>query len=202
MVNNKNQIVIFGGSFNPPLNSHFSIAQDLLNEYKEINKVIFVPVNSKYEKPGLINNEDRYNMLKLVCDKNKKFDVSRVEIDSQRPLYTIETLNYFDKKYPNNEILFLMGSDNLKEFPTWNDADKICEKYKSYVFRRDDDDIKNIIEKDEFLSKNKNSFVAVSNNILNNFSSTYARKIIKEDKSIRYLAPDEVVNYIEKHKLY
>ena len=198
----ENQIVIFGGSFNPPLNSHFSIAQDLLNEYKEINKVIFVPVNSKYEKPGLINNEDRYNMLKLVCDKNKKFDVSRVEIDSERPLYTIETLNYFDKKYPNNEILFLMGSDNLKEFPTWNGADKICEKYKSYVFRRDDDDIKNIIEKDEFLSKNKNSFVAVSNNILNNFSSTYARKIIKEDKSIRYLAPDEVVNYIEKHKLY
>lgn len=198
----ENQIVIFGGSFNPPLNSHFSIAQDLLNEYKEINKVIFVPVNSKYEKPGLINNEDRYNMLKLVCDKNKKFDVSRVEIDSQRPLYTIETLNYFDKKYPNNEILFLMGSDNLKEFPTWNGADKICKKYKSYVFRRDDDNIKNIIEKDEFLSKNKNSFVVVSNNILNNFSSTYARKIIKEDKSIRYLAPDEVVNYIEKHKLY
>ena len=198
----ENQIVIFGGSFNPPLNSHFSIAQDLLNEYKEINKVIFVPVNSKYEKPGLINNEDRYNMLKLVCDKNKKFDVSRVEIDSERPLYTIETLNYFDKKYPNNEILFLMGSDNLKEFPTWNGADKICEKYKSYVFRRDDDDIKNIIEKDKFLSKNKNSFVAVSNNILNNFSSTYARKIIKEDKSIRYLAPDELVNYIEKHKLY
>lgn len=198
----ENQIVIFGGSFNPPLNSHFSIAQDLLNEYKEINKVIFVPVNSKYEKPGLINNEDRYNMLKLVCDKNKKFDVSRVEIDSERPLYTIETLNYFDKKYPNNEILFLMGSDNLKEFPTWNSADKICEKYKSYVFKRDDDNIKNIIEKDEFLSKNKNSFVVVSNNTLNNFSSTYARKIIKEDKSIRYLAPDEVVNYIEKHKLY
>ena len=198
----ENQIVIFGGSFNPPLNSHFSIAQDLLNEYKEINKVIFVPVNSKYEKPGLINNEDRYNMLKLVCDKNKKFDVSRVEIDSERPLYTIETLNYFDKKYPNNEILFLMGSDNLKEFPTWNGADKICKKYKSYVFKRDDDNIKNIIEKDEFLSKNKNSFVVVSNNILNNFSSTYARKIIKEDKSIRYLAPDEVVNYIEKHKLY
>ena len=198
----ENQIVIFGGSFNPPLNSHFSIAQDLLNEYKEINKVIFVPVNSKYEKTGLINNKDRYNMLKLVCDKNKKFDVSRVEIDSERPLYTIETLNYFDKKYSNNEILFLMGSDNLKEFPTWNSADKICEKYKSYVFKRDDDNIKNIIEKDEFLSKNKNSFIAVSNNILNNFSSTYARKIIKEDKSIRYLAPDEVVNYIEKHKLY
>ena len=82
----ENQIVIFGGSFNPPLNSHFSIAQDLLNEYKEINKVIFVPVNSKYEKPGLINNEDRYNMLKLVCDKNKKFDVSRVEIDSERQI--------------------------------------------------------------------------------------------------------------------
>jgi len=46
----KKILAIFGGSFNPPLNSHFSLAQQIVNEYENIEKVIFVPVNSKYEK--------------------------------------------------------------------------------------------------------------------------------------------------------
>ena len=47
-MSNKKKIVIFGGSFNPPLNSHFSLAEQIINEYKDIEKVVFVPVNSKY----------------------------------------------------------------------------------------------------------------------------------------------------------
>ena len=62
----KKQIVIFGGCFNPPTNSHFLLAQQLINEYNQIEKIVFVPVNSKYQKAELIGNEDRYNMLKLV----------------------------------------------------------------------------------------------------------------------------------------
>lgn len=46
----KNCIVVFGGSFNPPLNSHFLIAQEVLNQYEEVEKIIFVPVNQKYSK--------------------------------------------------------------------------------------------------------------------------------------------------------
>ena len=51
---NKKQILMYGGSFNPPLNSHFSLAQQLINEYTQIQKIIFVPVNSKYQKRDLI----------------------------------------------------------------------------------------------------------------------------------------------------
>lgn len=46
----KKSIVIYGGSFNPPLNSHFSIAQQVLNEYEEVDKIVFIPVNKKYSK--------------------------------------------------------------------------------------------------------------------------------------------------------
>ena len=77
----RKQIVIFGGCFNPPLNSHFSLAQQIINEYENIEQIIFVPVNSKYQKADLISNEHRYKMLKLACDKNEKFDVSRIELD-------------------------------------------------------------------------------------------------------------------------
>ena len=117
----KRQIAIFGGCFNPPLNSHFSLAEQILNEHESIEKVLFVPVNSKYSKPGLIENEHRYNMLKLVCDKNEQFEVSRIELDKDRQLYTIETLLELQKEYEDYELLFITGSDNLKEFDKWKE---------------------------------------------------------------------------------
>jgi len=104
----KKQIVMFGGAFNPPLNSHFSLAEQIVNENEQVEKVVFVPVNSLYEKAELISNEHRYQMLKAVCDKNKKFEVSTIEIDSARQLYTIETLQKLQEQYPEYEIAFMI----------------------------------------------------------------------------------------------
>ena len=84
-------IVVFGGSFNPPLNSHFSLAEQIVSEYENVEKIIFVPVNQKYQKKGLLENKYRYEMLKCVCDKNDKFEVSDIELRNKRQLYTIET---------------------------------------------------------------------------------------------------------------
>lgn len=198
----KKQIVIFGGCFNPPLNSHFSLVEQIINEYDNIEKVIFVPVNSKYEKAGLISNEHRYKMLKLVCDKNEKLDVSKIEINNIRPLHTIETLREFQKIYPEYEITFIIGSDNLKELSTWQKAEELVKDFKIYVLERDEDNVEEIIESDEFLKKNRQAFIKAKNNITSNLSSTYVREKIKEGKSIRYLTPDEVVSYILENKLY
>lgn len=104
----KKQIVMFGGAFNPPLNSHFSLAQQVINENEQVEKVVFVPVNSLYKKAELISNKHRYQMLKVVCDKNEKFEVSSIEIDSTRPLYTIETLQKLQEQYPEYEIAFMI----------------------------------------------------------------------------------------------
>ena len=51
MENIKNIIAVFGGSFNPPLNSHFSLGQQIVNEYENVDKVLFVPVSTSYAKP-------------------------------------------------------------------------------------------------------------------------------------------------------
>lgn len=198
----KKQIVIFGGCFNPPLNSHFSLAEQILNEYSNIEKIVFVPVNSKYQKADLISNEHRYQMLKLVCDKNSKLDVSRIEIDSERPLYTIETLRIFQKEYSEYETAFIIGSDNLKEIDTWQKADELAKDFKIYVLERDKDDVEKIIESNKFLKRNKQAFIKAKENITSNLSSTFVRKKLKNGKSVRYLTPDEVVEYIEKNKLY
>lgn len=198
----KKQILVFGGCFNPPLNSHFSLAEQLLNEYSQIEKIIYVPVNSNYQKLDLISNEHRYQMLKLVCDKNDRLDVSKIEIESTRPLYTIETLRKFQKLYLEYEIAFIIGSDNLKELATWQKADELVSDFKIYVLKRENDNIEEIIESNDFLKKNEQSFIKAKNNITSNLSSTYVREKLKKGKSIKYLAPDEVVDYIKKNKLY
>lgn len=195
-------LAIFGGSFNPPLNSHFSLAQQIVNEYENIEKVIFVPVNSKYEKIGLISNEHRYNMLKLVCDKNENFLVSDIEIKQDRQLYTLETLEILQSVYPHNTICFILGTDNLKEFSKWNEPEKIAAKFKILVLERDEDSMENIIQNDEFLKKYKSSFIKLKENIRSNISSSFVREKLKRNKSIRYLTPDEVYYYIKENNLY
>ena len=198
----RKQIVIFGGCFNPPLNSHFSLAQQIINEYENIEQIIFVPVNSKYQKADLISNEHRYKMLKLACDKNEKFDVSRIELDSPRPLYTIETLRIFQETYSKYQIAFIIGSDNLKEINTWEKAEELTKDFKIYVLERDKDNIEEILKSNGFLNKNKQEFIKEKDNITSNLSSTFVRNKLKNGKSVRYLTTDEVVSYIEENKLY
>ncbi len=199
---NKKILAIFGGSFNPPLNSHFSLAQQIVNEYENIENVIFVPVNSKYQKEGLLENKHRYNMLKLVCDKNQNFIVSDIELKQEKQLYTIETLELLQKQYPNNIICFTIGTDNLKKISTWGEAKRLVTDFKILVLERDEDSMDEIIKQDSFLLEHKDSFIKLKENIRSNISSTFVREKIRRGKSIRYLTPDEVYYYIKEHNLY
>ena len=198
----KKILAIFGGSFNPPLNSHFSLAEQMLTEYENIEKVIFVPVSTKYNKKGLLENHHRYNMLKLVCDKNEDFEVSDIEQKQEEQLDTLKTLELLQKEFPNYTLCFTMGTDNLKEIPNWGLAEELVSKFKFLVIERDEDIMDSIIENDEFLKKHRNAFLKVKENIRSNISSTFVREKIKRGKSIRYLTPDEVYYYIKEHNLY
>ena len=196
----KKIIGVFCGSFNPPLFSHLSFAENLINEGLE--KVIFVPVSSRYNKKGLIEDIHRLNMLKLICDKNDKFEVSDIELKSDEWMRTVDTLNAIKKLYPEYEIRLIIGTDNLKELYWWYEIENLLQNYKVIVLARDEDNIDEIISEDELLSKYKNSFIKTKLAIRTNLSSTYVRNLIKEKKKIRYLLPDEVIDYIYKNNLY
>lgn len=198
----KNCIVVFGGSFNPPHNSHFSIAEQVLNQYEEVEKVVFIPVNKKYKKDGLEENKHRYNMLKLVIEKNSNFVLSDIDMNGERSLYTIETLQEMEKQFPNKEIWFLIGSDNLKELHTWKKAEQLLSKYKILVMERNQDKIEDIINQNELLKMYKENINKLDEKIKSNISSSYIRSQIKKQKSTRYILPDEIFEYINKNNLY
>lgn len=196
----KEIIGVFCGSFNPPLYSHFSLAQQLLDTL--VSKIIFVPVSSKYNKFGLVSDEHRYNMLKLICDKNPNFEVSNIEFNLPRQPYTLETLTKFQEIYPNSEIRLIIGTDNLKEFESWYKVDVLLEKFKVIVLSRDEDLIDEIVNYNTLLLKYKSSFLSSNSLIRTNLSSTLVRNLINNNKSVKYLLPDEIIDYISINHLY
>lgn len=196
----KEIIGVFCGSFNPPLYSHFSLAQQLLDTL--VSKIIFVPVSSKYNKFGLVPDEHRYNMLKLICDKNPNFEVSNIEFNLPRQPYTLETLTKFQEMYPNSEIRLIIGTDNLKEFESWYKVDVLLEKFKVIVLSRDEDLIDEIVNYNTLLLKYKSSFLSSNSLIRTNLSSTLVRNLINNNKSVKYLLPDEIIDYININHLY
>ena len=190
------KIGIFGGSFNPPHKIHQKIANYLVkNNY--LDKVIFVPTGSNYEKPYLASEQDRYNMLKLMIGNVSYLDISTYEFG--KLTHTYQTLDHFKKHYKDDEIYFICGSDNLKEIKTWKRYQYILSNYKLLVIRRNGESITDILSE---LKSYQNNIIVIDD-IKSSLSSTSIRKRFKDDKK---LVKDEnidskVFEYI-KNNLY
>ena len=195
---NKAGIAVFGGAFNPPTVAHIDLAKQILKEMKEIEKVIFVPVSTKYNKKGLATDKDRLSMLKNICNDEKGLEVSSIELDSDRQLYTIETLRKMKEQYQDKEIYFVLGTDNLKELETWHTPSKILEEFKILVLERNDDVMEEIIENSKFLKQHKQAFTKLENINKIHLSSTHVRKQIKLGNPIENLIPEKIRAEVEK----
>ncbi len=101
-------IAVFGGSFNPPTVAHINLAKQILNEIQNIEKLIFVPVSTKYNKSGLASDEARFGMLEKICKNEEGLEVSSIELDTTRQLYTIETLRLIQEQNKERDVFFVI----------------------------------------------------------------------------------------------
>lgn len=186
------KIGIFGGSFNPPHIMHKNIALELTKD--ALDKVIYVPTGSYYNKKDLVPVKYRYDMLKLMTKNSPNLEVSLLS-ENNNFEYTYQVLDYFQDKYRDSEIYFICGTDNLKELDTWKNYAYILENYKIIVIKRNDDDIKTILDR---YSKYKDNII-VSNILKSEISSSYIRDNLLT--SNRFL-DDDVLKYILERKLY
>lgn len=190
------KIGIFGGSFNPPHKMHLKIALEML-EKKYIDKVIYVPTGSKYKyKTNLVSDKDRYNMLKLMINGDSRFEVSDYELQ-EKCVYTCETLAHFKEIYPNDEICFICGADNLSYIDEWKNGLELLKNYKILVVKRDGQNIDELLEK--FMDYREN--ILVTDIIPSELSSTFIRVNIDDERIKDYLDSD-VLKYIYENKLY
>lgn len=188
---NKNSIAIFGGSFNPPTIAHINLAKQILDKMKNIEKIIFVPVSTKYNKQGLAPDEDRLELLKTICQDHPNMEVSSLELNSPRQLYTIETLKIMQKQNPDKTIYFIVGTDNLKELETWHAANEILQQFKIIVLERDNDIMEKIISNSLFLKQYRESFIKLNFNKIK-LSSSYIRQKVQMGEEIKELVPEKI----------
>ena len=157
-----------------------------------LEKVILVPVSTRYNKNGLASDEIRFNMLEQICAKEPGLEVSRLELDSDKQLYTIETLRKIKQQNPNKQIYFVLGTDNLKELETWHKVYELLSGFNFIVLKRDEDIVSDIIDKSTILKKYKSSFFELKGIDTVDLSSSYVRKRIQDGETIVGLVPSQI----------
>lgn len=191
------KIGVFGGSFNPPHKMHLNIGLELVNK-QYVDKVIYVPTGSKYKyKNNLLPDKNRLEMLEILTKTQEYLDVNDYELKDE-VVYTCETLAYFKELYPNDEIYFICGADNLSYIDKWKNGEKILNNYKIIAMKRKGEDIEELLKK----------FVDYQNNIIvadveqQDISSTDIREKLKNNENVLDVLDKDVYEYIRKNKLY
>lgn len=194
------RIGFFGGTFNPPTTAHIELAKKIIQECK-IDRVVFVPVNDLYKKDKMVKSEHRINMLKIACKDNTGLEVSDIETRNQIEYNAIDIFRIIRKQYKNDEIFFIMGTDNLTKLPNWKEKEELIKEFKYIILDRGHIQASDIIQNNMLLLQNKNNFKVIKNKRYRNYSSTYIRNQIKYDKIPKNLNID-VYNYIKINNLY
>ena len=182
---------IFGGSFDPIHLGHLIVAE-YTKELMNLDRIIFIPVgNPSHRENSLSSWEHRLKMIELSIEDNPSFEVSKIEILSNKKNYTYDTLIELKKNYPTDEIFEIIGEDSADYLHKWKNYEELINLCKFIVYRRDGYD---------FISSNENIIVIDSPKI--NISATFIRNKVKKNESIKYLVNDKVLEYIENNKLY
>ena len=188
-------IVIFGGAFNPPTIAHYEVAKHILR-LPEVSSLLFVPVGDQYEKAGLIPAFHRVKMLEIMIRGLPNASISKVEVESERELKSVETLERLQKIYPDSELTFLMGADNLYGLVDWHDCERLVKEFKMMILNRGAFDVHAFI-KDNFELEMDHFIIIDDFSKINVSSSEYRADLTRTE----ILLPD-VETYIRENGLY
>lgn len=188
------KIGLFFGSFNPVHIGHLIIANFMATQ-TDLDKVWLVvsPQNPLKPKKTLARDHDRLHLVRLGIGDNPKLQASNVEFDLPKPSYTIDTLSFLKEKYPDQEFALIMGGDNLASLHQWKNYEQLLAGYDIYVYKRPSFDAGALAAHPR---------VRLCEAPMLDISATYIRECLRTGKSVRYLVPDAVWEYLESGTLY
>ena len=189
----KIRLGVMGGTFDPIHNGHLVAASEVAAALK-LDQVVFVPTGAPENKPEVTGGEHRYLMTVIATAANPRFLVSRVDIDRDKPTYTVDTLTDLKNTYPDAELFFITGSDAIAQILAWKEVQRLWDLAQFVAVSRPGHALQ-IPEVPEG-TVNVVEVPALS------ISSTDCRNRVSNGEPIWYLVPDGVVQYIGKHGLY
>ncbi|PZV99941.1 nicotinate-nucleotide adenylyltransferase [Metamycoplasma auris] len=129
------RIGIYGGSFNPIHKGHIEVAKFAISNLK-LDKLFFVPSNKNPLKNAseYVDSKHRIKMIEFVLED--KMFISQFETNRKGNSYSIDTINYFRSKFPDDEVYFLIGTDNINTLNKWKNINDIAKKVQLVAFNR------------------------------------------------------------------
>jgi len=163
-------------------------------------------------------------MLGLALEDMPGLRVSDVEIRRAGPSYTIDTVQHFKQTLPaESRISLIMGLDAFLEIDTWKSYEELLRQVPFIIINRPkagvsadnfrwkvlEDYLNTEISADYAFSESQNVYCAKNKQPVYIFevtaldiSSTGVRKLVKEGRSIGYLVPPSVAEYIKSKGIY
>jgi nicotinate-nucleotide adenylyltransferase len=193
---------IFGGTFDPPHIGHLVLAAEAQNQLK-LERVLWVLTPDPPHKEGLLISplEFRLKLLETELGDDPAFRLSRVDFDRPPPHYALDTMRLLAQQFPSDELVYLMGSDSLRDLPTWHQPQEFIKSCKEIgVMHRPGD----LARLDEAETKIPGVSVKIRWILapLLQISSTDIRQRARDGRPYRYFLPPEVYRLIKEFRLY
>lgn len=195
-------IGIFGGTFNPVHIGHLIAAQEVANQ-TGLDKIIFMPVGDPPHKRNseVILPKHRLEMVKLAIENNDKFEICDIEIKRKGKTYTYDTLKELHNIYDDSEIFLIIGFDALRDIDSWKKVSDVFGMAQFIVVNRGNMESEMLEEIENKREKYDADIRIVSIPDIE-VSSTDIRRRAQEGESIKYLVPDNVIEYMQSKNLY
>jgi nicotinate-nucleotide adenylyltransferase len=193
-----------GGTFDPIHYGHLVTAEAARTDFG-LEAVIFVPSGSPPHKAGqaLTPAHHRHQMVVLAVASNPWFRVSRVEIDRPGYSYTVDTVREFQHQYGGDaEFYFITGADAIQEILAWHRVDELLARCQFIAATRPGYHLQSLGQVLGKLSPEQRLRIHLLEVPALAISSTDVRQRVRSGRSIKYLVPEAVEQYIFDHGLY
>jgi nicotinate-nucleotide adenylyltransferase len=191
------RVGILGGTFDPIHLGHLLLAEQAVEEGK-LDQVWFIPAAAPPHKPHhtITAAHHRVEMISLAIQDQPRFALSRIELERQGPSYTFHTVTQLVEKHDNCQFFLLIGADMVKDLRNWYKMKEMLQFVQVIGLERPGVDAKGIA------AEIATQVIWISQGIKTNISATMIRHRITQGKSVRYLIPTLVHQYLKEHRLY
>jgi nicotinate-nucleotide adenylyltransferase len=195
------RVGILGGTFNPPHLGHIVCAQEAYLQL-ELDRVMLMPARIPPHKP--VEHEPgvahRLALCRLAVQGDDRFSVSDLELARPGPSYTVDTLEGLNSSQPNNELFLIVGGDVAAGLPQWREPERVLALATLAVARRRGTAWASVESALRGLRGGERARFFRMPQI--GVSSTIVRERVRAKQPIRYIVPDQVAEYIARHRLY
>ena len=190
------KIGFLGGSFDPVHFGHLLAAQDAFEQH-HLDRLVLVPAAQAPLKPSDVQSSavDRLAMLRAAVEWDRRFEISDVELRRGGVSYTIDSVRHFRALYPNDELYWIIGGDQLPKLQLWREVETLAQLVE-FIF----------LERPGFPVKAAPTIPGLKlhrcDGHLLAISSTELRERTRRGLSLEYFVPHKAIVYIKQQGLY